>query len=177
MDGHAPGDLALIERFVNTLDAERGSDELGDPARLSAWLGAAGLAPAGAAFDEPARSRIAAFREALRSLLLANHGDAPDPAAIATLDRAAPLAVAFETDGSARLVPAASGGADGVLAGLLGIVARAQADGTWPRLKACPADRCGWAFYDHSRNRSRTWCTMEICGNRAKARTYRARQR
>jgi predicted RNA-binding Zn ribbon-like protein len=54
---------------------------------------------------------------------------------------------------------------------------RAQADGTWPRLKACPADACGWAFYDRSRNHSRTWCDMSVCGNRAKARSYRARQR
>ena len=65
MDGHAPGDLELIERFVNTLDVERGSDELGDRARLTAWLGAAGLAPAGAAIDEPAPSRHVPNRAAL----------------------------------------------------------------------------------------------------------------
>ena len=58
---------------------------------------------------------------------------------------------------------------------LLGIVARAQADGTWERMKACPWHTCHVAFYDHSRNRSRTWCSMEVCGNRAKAQTYRRR--
>jgi predicted RNA-binding Zn ribbon-like protein len=176
MDDAVPGDLALIERFVNTADVEKGTDELADPASLTAWLGASGLAPAGAAFDEPGRERIVAFREALRELLIANHGGEPEPAAIATLDRAARLVVAFDAGGSARLVPA-EGGVDGVIGALLGIVARAQAEGTWPRLKACPADRCGWAFYDHSRNRSRTWCTMDVCGNRAKARSYRARHR
>jgi predicted RNA-binding Zn ribbon-like protein len=176
MEELAPGDLAQLQRFVNTADLETGSDELGDPARLTAWLGEAGLAPPGARFDEPARERIVEFREALRALLLANHGEEPDREAIATLDRAARLVVAFDADGNARLVPA-EGGVDGVLGALLGIVARAQADGTWPRLKACPADACGWAFYDHSRNRSRTWCDMSVCGNRAKARSYRARQR
>jgi predicted RNA-binding Zn ribbon-like protein len=172
----APGDLALIQRFVNTADLEAGSDELSDRDRLAAWLAAAGLAAAGTRFDERGRRRIVEFREALRALLLANHGEPPDRPAIATLDRAARLIVAFDADGSARLVPA-EGGVDGVLGSLVAIVARAQADGTWSRLKACPADACGWAFYDRSRNRSRTWCAMSVCGNRAKARSYRARQR
>ena len=43
-------------------------------------------------------------------------------------------------------------------------------DGTFARLKACREHTCEWAFYDHSRNRSATWCSMEVCGNRAKAR-------
>jgi predicted RNA-binding Zn ribbon-like protein len=50
-------------------------------------------------------------------------------------------------------------------------------DGTWDRMKACRADDCEWAFYDSSRNRSGTWCSMEVCGNRAKARAFRARHR
>ena len=54
---------------------------------------------------------------------------------------------------------------------------RAMADGTWPRLKACAAHNCEWAFYDTSKNRSRTWCNMAVCGNREKARAYRQRQR
>jgi predicted RNA-binding Zn ribbon-like protein len=164
----APGDLALIERFVNTADRDRGTDELGTVAGLSAW--------GDGAFDEADRLRIVAFREALRALLLANHGGRPDPQAIATLDRAAPLTVAFDDHGTATLTPAGSG-ADALLARLAAIVARAQAEGTWPRMKACPNDSCQWAFYDRSRNRSRTWCTMSVCGNRAKARSYRARQR
>jgi predicted RNA-binding Zn ribbon-like protein len=175
-DQPAPGDLALLERFVNTANFEEGTDELSDAEALAAWLGESGLAPAGTAFDEVDRTRVVAFREALRALLLANHGTAPDPQAIAALDRAARLVVAFDADGTARLVPA-EGGVDGVFARLLGIVARSQAEGTWPCMKACPADTCGWAFYDHSRNHSRTWCTMSVCGNRAKARSYRARQR
>jgi predicted RNA-binding Zn ribbon-like protein len=176
MDEQAPGDLALLERFVNTANLEEGTDDLADPAGLNAWLGESGLAHAGTAFGEDARERIVAFRETLRALLLANQGGAPDPEAIAALDGAARLVIAFDADGTARLVPA-EGGVDGVIAALLGIVARSQTDGTWPRMKACPAENCGWAFYDHSRNHSRTWCTMSVCGNRAKARSYRARQR
>jgi predicted RNA-binding Zn ribbon-like protein len=178
VDLPAPGDLALVERFVNTADLETGADALGDAGQLSAWLREAGLAESGDRFDEAGRERVVAVREALRSLLLSNHGDPADPEAIAVLESAArdaPIVVAFGADGSARLAPA-DRGVDGVLAALLGIVARAQAEGTWSRLKACPADACGYAFYDRSRNHSRTWCTMSVCGNRAKARSYRARQ-
>jgi predicted RNA-binding Zn ribbon-like protein len=38
------------------------------------------------------------------------------------------------------------------------------------RLKACPA--CGWLFFDRSKNRSRAWCDMTVCGNRAKAKRF-----
>jgi predicted RNA-binding Zn ribbon-like protein len=114
----------------------------------------------------------AAFREALRALL----ADKRDREAIAALDRAARdahLAVRFAPDGSVRLQAVDAGR----IGSLLAIVARAQADGTWSRMKACRADDCRWAFYDRSRNRSRAWCSMSECGNRAKARSYRARQR
>ena len=52
----------------------------------------------------------------------------------------------------------------------------AMLTGAWRRLKACPADDCQWAFYDRSRNRSRTWCKMDVCGNRSKVRTFRERR-
>ena len=48
---------------------------------------------------------------------------------------------------------------------------------TWPRLKACRDDTCQWAFYDHSKNRSGHWCSMEVCGSRHKARQYRERRK
>jgi len=60
---------------------------------------------------------------------------------------------------------------------VLAIVAAAMAEGTWSRLKACRSEACRWAFYDHARNHSRTWCDMAVCGNRVKARTYRKRRR
>ena len=40
----------------------------------------------------------------------------------------------------------------------------------------CPGDDCGWMFLDTSRNHSRQWCQMRICGNRAKVRRFRERQ-
>ncbi len=41
----------------------------------------------------------------------------------------------------------------------------------------CEAPDCEWLFLDHSRNRSRRWCDMNSCGNRAKARRYYQRTR
>lgn len=45
------------------------------------------------------------------------------------------------------------------------------------RVGQCADDRCGWLFFDTSRNRSRRWCSMEDCGNRAKARRHYQRKR
>ena len=60
---------------------------------------------------------------------------------------------------------------------LAAAVIDAHAAGTWPRLKVCVEDTCQWAFIDSSKNRSRSWCSMRICGNRTKTRAYRARNR
>ncbi len=173
----APGELWRVQRLVNTADLETGTDELADPGALGAWLREHGLASDEDAFDAADAERVRNFREAVRRLLLSHNGGELDAAAVAELDAAgrdAAVVVGFAPDGSPRLA-AAAGGASGVLARLLAIIARADAEGTWERLKACPADNCMWAFYDFSRNRSRTWCSMSVCGNRAKARTYRRR--
>ena len=172
----APAGLETVRRFVNTYDAETGIDEIADAAALGAWLSAAGLAdPFGPGEADVARA--AAMREALRALLFANNGAEPDPAAHERLNAAlagSSLEVRFEA-GGAKLVPGGSG-MDAALATLGAIVREAMQDGTWPRLKACPADDCQWAFYDRSRNRSRTWCQMDLCGNRAKVRAFRERK-
>ena len=43
-----------------------------------------------------------------------------------------------------------------------------------PRLRTCASDTCRWLFLDTSKNRTRRWCDMKTCGNRAKARRYSA---
>jgi predicted RNA-binding Zn ribbon-like protein len=45
------------------------------------------------------------------------------------------------------------------------------------RVRVCGADNCDWLFLDESRSRSRQWCNMAVCGNRAKARRFYQRQR
>ena len=51
----------------------------------------------------------------------------------------------------------------------------AMLDGSWLRLKVCR--NCEWSFYDNSKNRSGSWCSMQLCGNRLKTRAYRTRRR
>jgi predicted RNA-binding Zn ribbon-like protein len=177
----APGDLATVQAFVNTLDSDDGFQQfelLKEPADLERWLGGRGLLERGARLGPADLRRAIEVRQALRALLLANTGAELDRGAVAVLNRAADRARStfrFRDDGSAALVPAASG-LDGAIARLLGFVAAAMADGTWQRLKACRNPTCEWAFYDRSRNRSSRWCTMSECGNRAKARAFRERR-
>lgn len=173
----APGALELIREFVNTLDVEEGSDGLTSPAALAAWLRAHGLMRARSA-SRADLDHARRVREALRALLLANNGVSARKEAGAVLDRAARragLGVRFRAEGG-RLEPQASA-VDGALGRLLAVVAAAMLDGSWSRLKACRAEDCRWVFFDHARNRSRTWCSMAVCGNRAKARAYRSRRR
>jgi predicted RNA-binding Zn ribbon-like protein len=49
--------------------------------------------------------------------------------------------------------------------------------GDLSRLRSCPGEDCGWHFEDTTRNRSRQWCDMADCGNLAKVRRFRSRQR
>ena len=49
-------------------------------------------------------------------------------------------------------------------------------DGGFSRLKICPGEDCGWAFYDHSKNHSAHWCSMKVCGDREKSRAYYQRK-
>lgn len=45
------------------------------------------------------------------------------------------------------------------------------------RVRQCPGEACGWLFLDNSRSRRRQWCDMADCGNLAKVRRFRERQR
>ncbi|HTN24608.1 MAG TPA: CGNR zinc finger domain-containing protein [Solirubrobacteraceae bacterium] len=179
MSNPAPGDLETVRAFVNTLDIDHAIEELATPADLVGWLAAHDLlggAASAAATAGDLRNAVD-LREALRAHLLAHHGEPLDPAAIETLDAAAmraQLTVRFTGPDRTGLEPQA-GGVDGALGRLLRIVGAAIDDGTWQRMKACPAETCQWAFYDTSRNRSAVWCDMRVCGNRAKVRGYRER--
>lgn len=50
-----------------------------------------------------------------------------------------------------------------------------QADLT--RVKQCQGEKCGWLFFDATKNKSRRWCEMEVCGNRAKQKRFGERTR
>ena len=173
-----PDELEIVRAFVNTADVGSGSDELETPPALVAWLAERGLIETGARASEQDLARSHALREALRAFLCANSGGELDPEAPVVLDKAAErsgLRIRFDADGTASLTPRAEG-VDGAHGRLLSIVAEAMRAGNWARLKACRSDDCRWAFFDGSKNHSRAWCSMAVCGNRAKARAFRERQ-
>jgi predicted RNA-binding Zn ribbon-like protein len=174
----APGRLELLQRFVNSHnhDLPPDWDRIGTGAKAADWLRRKALLAPGTRVTDADAARLRELREAIRALALANHGGPPDAAATDVVRRAAgaaALRVGVDAAGRTALEPAA-GGVDGAVATLLGILHEAQIGGDWARLKGCR--RCGYAFFDRSRNRSAAWCAMAICGNRAKNRAYYRRR-
>jgi predicted RNA-binding Zn ribbon-like protein len=175
-DESAPGELELVRTFINTGDLLREKEDLAAPAALRAWLAERGLIDAAATVTQEGVAQAHAVREALRALAEANGGAPCGAAELATLRDAAaraPLQITFDPASTTRLEPI-DRGIDGALGRLLAIVHRAMESGEWRRVKACRDAGCRWAFYDHSKNRSGTWCDMASCGNRNKARRRRA---
>ena len=143
------------------------------------WLASRGLLAAGDQLADEDRMRLLELQDSLLDLALANAGGSTSDLAMASLDRLASQAVlraTFDKTQRPKLVPV-GGGVQGTIATILAVVYDAMRDGTWSRLKACPADRCHWVFYDASRNGTSTWCSMAICGNRTKVRNYQERRR
>jgi predicted RNA-binding Zn ribbon-like protein len=173
----APGRLELLQRFVNSYnhDFPPEWDRIGTSERAQAWLRDKGLVGPRDRVSDADAAHLRELREALRALIVANHGGTPDASAAGIIRRVAAtarLSVTVDDAGRTALVPAGQG-VDGAVAVLLGILHEAQRGGDWSRLKGCR--QCGYAFYDRSRNRSAAWCAMAICGNRTKNRTYHRR--
>ena len=153
----APEPLRRVQLLVNSVDLENRVEWIGE------WLEENGL-------GEEEAQRAVALRESLRALVLANNGARLDEASVAALNESA-RRISPQIDEHGRLSLVADGDAlDAVVAVALG----AMLDGSWGRLKACR--NCRWSFYDYSPNRSGTWCSMQLCGNRRKTRAYRRRK-
>lgn len=142
-------DVELLLDFLNTRHV------LDSEASWRAWVTERGLGRS----SEIAQARAA--RAALRSSIEGSSGP----------QTAAGVVHIELTDG----VPVLS--SSDALGAVLAASARLAVLGSWERFKICPADDCLRAFFDRSRNRSRTWCSMQVCGNREKARTFRKRTR
>lgn len=127
--------------------------------------------------------RARELREALFALFLAaaEGREAPEEA-LRVLNTFARQAMAGR-----RLVPEDGGYAwrredprealDAMLHPVVESACELMVSGDLGRVRRCEAPDCQWLFLDTSRNRSRRWCDMAVCGNRAKARRHYARSR
>jgi len=169
--------LDLVRDYVNTLDLETGIDRISSPGELALWFSEQGLVHDLVEPTDDELTDAVAVREAIRELLLANNGIEADAAAASkTLEdagREAQLTVRFE-NGRPLLAPEGDG-TRAAIGRVVAAVAELAPTDEWKRLKGCRDENCRVAFYDKSRNRSRAWCSMEVCGNREKARSFRAR--
>ncbi len=186
-----PEPLLLIQTFANTNYVEGDPNEQQLRDAMTAWLqqhGAETVAP-----DDI--ERAIAFRDAVRCTLAGNdhhhvgleHERADSGAALVSLDPSVhetfnataartPLSVRMAADGYISLEPPPTG-VDRAFGRVLAAIFETVADCSFRRLKICRDDACQWAYYDQSKNSSGNWCSMSPCGNRAKARAYRERQR
>lgn len=178
----APSAAERIVELINTLYLPDGDDVLADE-RAAEWI--RGWVGGSAGFpdrqpDEESLHRLCRLREGLRQLAAANNGQKPERRQIA--DAATALAAgAFVLDlGDDSRAPGIAVSPTATLpsravARLAECYLTARGARDWPRLKVCAAPDCRYAYVDTSRNRSRRWCEMAYCGNRAKNRTWRAR--
>ncbi len=184
--------------FVNTLDerpAEVPKERLRSYADLVAWGEQAGALPAASARRLRAEARrrpdaaVAVLRRGreLRETLFALFsalaaGRAAPEAALDTLNRALPDALArLRLRRQGRLYAWELEDGDDRLDRMLWPVARSAAEllvsPERERVRECASEICAWLFLDTTRNRSRRWCDMTVCGNRDKVRRFYARRR
>ncbi len=174
---------------------DRSDDELTDYEALVAWGERAGsLEGSGAALRRGARERPGAaertleaalrFRESLyHTLRAAGEDRAPEPVHLERVNELVRRAAGHRVlaPGEDRYTWAWSDEDADALDRVLWPVALSAVElltgDTRTRLRVCDAHDCGWPFVDESRNRSRRWCDMRDCGNRAKVRRYRSRAR
>ena len=172
----APGDLAIVQAFLNTRNLRAVTDELATPSGLSAWLSSHALLSPEAKVTGKHLQRALDVREGLHAIVTAHNGTALDTAAIERLNAACKggcVEVRVDFEGEPRF-EASSPKLANTLSRLLGMAAEARIRGEWIRLKACANSECQAAFYDLSLRC--TWCSHR-CGERVRSREQRQRRK
>jgi predicted RNA-binding Zn ribbon-like protein len=165
--------------FVGTV-GERTStrvEHLVTPADLDDWLLRADVVDRPPHADAADLAAARTLREAVYALLVAATAGRPLPRpALATVNTAAarpPVTV--------RLTASRERRREGDASAALASVARAALEllggEELARVRWCEGEACTHPFLDRSRAGRRRWCGMAGCGDRAKARAYRARRR
>ncbi|WP_394822490.1 CGNR zinc finger domain-containing protein [Pendulispora albinea] len=178
--------------FINTVSWRE--SETAAVERLTSYSEILAWAAAGGVLDRQAARRLRAralrhpkeaeaahtdavrFRDALyRTICAELEGAASDPADLAKMNARISEAAAFR-----RLVPSEAGFVwrcdESNLRAPLWTIALSAADllpsPGFARVRRCGLEDCGWLFLDTSKNKTRRWCRMEICGNRHKAQRF-----
>ncbi len=149
----ANGPLHLVQSFANTPGTEPGTDLLGTRDEAAAWLHTAALLPAEVGLTNSEYAALLRLREAVRDALASHGRGGEDPEAAARLTKTLAegrLVVTVDPAGLVRLASAARASYPTVVAAIAVAIAEAAAGGTWLRLKLCPAQGCGQAFYGES---------------------------
>lgn len=169
-----PADRDILLQFLWT---QGESDAIESPEKLRDWLAGLGLLEPGEPVTDDDVRFARRFRAATRSLCATHSGYELDPRTQAIFDQLnaeAPLQVTVTPGKQLQLRP----GGTGVMRALSSILAleyEAETAGDWDRFKTCKG--CGWAFYDESKNASKVWCDMGLCGTRSKMKAYRQRKK
>jgi predicted RNA-binding Zn ribbon-like protein len=176
----APGDLAVLQRFLNLHDHDAEGLALDPPLEMvRTYLVDRGLLTPKERFTQADRETYLELRRALRALILTTEGEPLSPADAQVIDRLgveAGLHPHFHADHEPTLEPRGEGVA-AAFGTIVAIAFVAAFDGTFEHLKTCASEDCRAVFYDRSKNHSGRWCSMEVCGNRAKVRAWRERQK
>jgi len=123
-----------------------------------------------------------ALRESIWAVFSAlASGESPSDADLALIgdaaaDGAARSRLVYDKAGVSWSLPADSDELDRPLWDIARSAADLLTSGDHERIKECASTSCEWVFLDRSRNRSRRWCDMSDCGNRAKARRFHAKK-
>jgi predicted RNA-binding Zn ribbon-like protein len=125
-------------------------------------------------------ARARDLREALNGLAEAiDAGRAPAPAVLDTISHVLAAAYAHGRlvphEGALQWVAATDDELDRVLWEIGRAAGRLVLSPGLARVRACAAGDCGWWFMDDTKNRSRRWCDMKLCGNREKLRRFRSK--
>lgn len=176
----APGDLELLQRFMN-LHVHDDEDRHVDPPleMVRGFLVERRLLREAERFTAADHQTYLELRQAIRNLISAGTGQPIAPVDAATLDRIAVssrLHPHFHTQQAPTLEPAGRGVA-AAFGRMVATLFVGAFDGSLEHLKLCADETCRSVFYDRSKNSSGRWCSMSSCGNRAKVRAWRERQR
>ncbi len=130
-----------------------------------------------------ALERIVELRETLHDLFVSvSQGQPPPPDALKALNRfisemAIPRIIAWKEPDFVWRRPVLTEAPLDPLRPILEAAAGLLTSPDRVHVRQCSAPACRWLFLDHSKNHSRLWCDMNICGNRAKAQRHQARLR